>query len=140
MQVEVNGRLGVVSAYDPVGSEFVVLEGRANPPGSAEQVATDGSSTRQVVSCDDVALVPPQHPGEVMVVLTDQSGAAAGTIAELVGLDDTDFIVKYLSSGDIGILPVSALAKLNSRNAASQGAASPDGAGADGAVAVESPA
>eukprot|EP00892_Ulva_mutabilis_P001630 jgi/Ulvmu1/11468/UM077_0011.1 len=138
--VEVGGRLGVVSAYDPVGQEFVVLEGHANPPGSAEEVATDGSSARQVVSCDDVSLVPPQHPGEVTVVLTDQSGAAAGTIAELVGLDDTDFIVKYLSSGDIGILPVSALAKLNSRNAASQGAAGPGAAGADGAVAVESPA
>lgn len=139
LQVQIGGRLGVVSAYDPVGQEFVVLEGHANPPGSAEVVATDGSSARQVVSCDEVTLVPPEHPGEITVVLTDQSGAAAGAVAELVGHDDTDCIVKYLSSGDIGILPVAALAKLNSKTAMNEGGGAP-GAATDGAVAVESAA
>lgn len=136
-QVTVGDRLGVVSEYDPVGSEFVVLEGRANPPGSAEVVATDGSSARQVVACDDVVLVPPEHPGEITVLLTAQVGVAAGELAELVGHDGSDRIVKFLSSGDINILPSDALAKLNSR-----AARSPDmGGGApDGGVAVESAA
>lgn len=140
MQVTVGDRLGVVSAYDPVGSEFVVLEGRANPPGSAEVVATDGSSSRQVVSCDDVTLVPPEHAGEITVLLTDQMGVAAGETAELVGHDGNDCIVKFVSSGDINILPAEALAKLNSRTAKSQGGGDLGGGVGGGGVAVESAA
>lgn len=140
LQVTIGDMLGVVSEYDPVASEFVVLEGRENPPGSAEAVATDASSTRQIVACDEVALVPPEITGEITVLLTDQMGVAAGEVAELVGHDGNDRIVKFLSSGDINILPVEALAKLNSRHAGSQGGQDLGGGGPGGGIAVESAA
>lgn len=108
-QVTVNGQRGVVDSCDTAAGEAVVLHGAAGAHGV---LATDSSASRQVVPVSALQLVEPQARDMVRVIKTHER-CLAGTLGQLIAVDEDDFVINALPGADIFIVPKGTVAKLN---------------------------
>ena len=101
---------GVVVSYDAASGEACVAQGAA-AAGGAIDVSGQGG-TRSLAPVATMRLVEPRV-GDPVKIVTASGRTPAGAVGSMIGVDNEDGIVKLQPSNDIQILPMRAIARLN---------------------------